>query len=303
VTLIIDRKLLFRIGCCFAISAIASAPRPVLAWGDLGHEVIARIADHYLEPAVRSRFATILAGDRSRLTTGKDIEAEATWADRYRDSDRNTTRVHYNQTRNWHFVDLEIDGPDLRTACFGEPPPPKKAASAGPAADCIVDKLDELIAELGTRGTSKKERLLALQFLLHFIGDVHQPLHASDDHDEGGNLKIVAGPGLPSGNLHADWDVAFVEKLGSDEAQIAQRLLQKISPSQRLAWSSGKPSEWAMESFDIARQHAYGSLPAASSAGHYELSAAYINDAAVVAGEQLSKAGVRLAYVLNQSLH
>jgi len=284
------------------MSGVAGVPGPVFAWGDLGHEVIARIADHYLEPTVRSRVATILAGDRSRLTAGTDIETEATWADRYRDSDRDTTRARYNQTRNWHFVDLEIDGADLSTACFGEPPPPKKAASAGPAADCIVDKLDEFIAELGSRATSKNERLLALQFALHLVGDVHQPLHASDNHDEGGNLKIVAGPALPSGNLHADWDVAFVEKLGRGEAQVAQRLIQKITPAERIAWSSGKPSEWAMESFEIARQHAYASLPAASSAGHYELSASYINDAVTVAAEQLSKAGVRLAYVLNQSL-
>jgi hypothetical protein len=132
---------------------------------------------------------------------------------------------------------------------------------------------------------------------------VHQPLHASDDHDEGGNLKIVAaGPGVPSGNLHADWDVAFVEKLGGGEAQIARQLLEKITPSQRLAWSSGKPSDWARESFDVARQHAYGLLRAASSANHYELPATYVSDAVTVAGEQLSKAGVRLAYVLNQSL-
>ncbi len=296
------RKLLFHMVWFFAIAAMTAAPHPALAWGDLGHEVIARIADHYLEPEVRSRVAAILAGDRSKLTASQDIEAEATWADRYRDSDRDTTRVHYNQTRNWHFIDLEIDGPDLRTACFGEPPPPKKAASGGPAADCIVDKLDEFIAELGAPAISKKERRLALQFVLHLVGDVHQPLHASDDHDEGGNLKIVTGPGLAPGNLHADWDVAFVEKLGENEARMAQQLIQQITPSERLAWSSGKPSDWALETFGIARQHAYGLLPAASSTGHYELSAAYINDAAAVAGQQLSKAGVRLAYVLNRSL-
>src|SRR6185437_2045534 len=104
-TLTMYPKILFKFGCCFAIFGVAAAPRPVLAWGDLGHEVVARIADQYLEPAVRSRVVAILAGDGSRLTAGKDIEAEATWADRYRDSDRDTTRVHYNRTRNWHFVD------------------------------------------------------------------------------------------------------------------------------------------------------------------------------------------------------
>src|SRR4029077_9893052 len=157
----------------------------------------------------------LLAGDRSRLAPGTDIESEATWADKYRDSDRDSTRVRFNATRNWHFVDLEIDDPNLNTACFGQPPlPARQLASAGPAADCIVDKLKEFVAELGNARTSKKERLLALQFVLHFVGDLHQPLHASDGHDEGGNLKIVTGPGLSEGNLHTAWDVAFVLKLG-----------------------------------------------------------------------------------------
>jgi hypothetical protein len=265
--------------------------------------VIARIADHYLEAPVRARVEAILAKDHSRLTTGTDIESEATWADQYRDSDRQTTRMRYNQTRNWHFVNLEIEGADLNTACFGEPPPaPGRAASMGPAAECIVDKVDQFIVELKASGTPKKERLLALQFVLHLVGDLHQPLHASDEHDEGGNVKVVAGPGLPTGNLHADWDVAFVRRLGIGEAQIAQRLIEQITPAQRASWSSGTPSAWAMETFNVAKGHTYGLLPAPSSTNQYELTDAYINDATHVTAEQLSKAGVRLAFVLNNSL-
>ena len=274
---------------------------PLRAWGDLGHEVIARVADHYLEPAVRTRVTAILGADRSRLTPGTDIEVEATWADKYRDSDRDRTGARYYQTRNWHFIDLEIGDPSLSTACFGHPPATAKA-SAGPAADCIVDKLDEFVAELHRSSTSKKERLLALQFVLHLVGDVHQPLHASDDHDQGGNARSVTGPGLPAGNLHSAWDVAFVQRLGNGELEIAGQLIAKITPAQRASWSSGTAAQWAMESFDVARQHAYGLLPAASSPNHYELSADYISDATAQTGEQLSKAGVRLAYVLNESL-
>jgi hypothetical protein len=297
------RKLLHSLVHGAAAILCCGVSCPVAAWGDLGHEVIARIADHYLEPGVRARLTAILASDRSHLTAGTDIEAEATWADKYRDSDRDTTRTRYNQTHNWHFIDLQIDGPSLNTACFGQPPlPARKAASAGPAADCIVDKLDEFIAELHTRGIPKKERLLALQFVLHLLGDVHQPLHASDDHDEGGNLKIAVGPGLPEGNLHSHWDTAFVQRLGSGAEQIAAQLIARITPAQRAAWSSGTPAAWAMESFEVGRKHAYGLLPAASSPSRYELPESYIRDATAVAGEQLSKAGVRLAYVLNQSL-
>jgi hypothetical protein len=290
-TLTYSYKILFYIRRCIAIFALMAVAAPVLAWGDLGHGVVAGIADHYLEPAVRSRVHAILAGDKSHLTAGTDIESEATWADKYRDSDRNTTRVRYYATRNWHFVNLEIDDPNLSTACFGQPPPPGRSAAAGPAADCIVDKLEQFIAELKSARTSKKERLLALQFVLHFVGDLHQPLHASDEHDEGGNAKIVTGAGLPEVNLHAFWDVACVLKLGTDEAQITQQLIAKITPS-----------NWAMESFEVAKRHAYGELPPASSTNHYELTEAYVSDATTVVAEQLSRAGVRLAYVLNGSL-
>ena len=289
-------------GALAAVS-ISLCPTPALAWGDLGHEVIATIADHYLEPGVRSKLTTLLAADKSKLTPGTDLAAEATWADKYRDSDRETTHFRYDQTRNWHFVDLEIDGANLQNACFGQPPlQPGKLASRGPAADCVVDKIDEFVAELKSSSTSKKERLVALQFVLHFVGDLHQPLHSSDDHDEGGNEKFVTAPGVASGRLHGAWDTAFVLRLGGNTAQIASELTSAITVSQRMSWASGTPSEWAMESLTVAKVHAYGMLPAPSSAHHYNLSATYVADATKVTGEQLSKAGVRLAFLLNQAL-
>src|ERR1700731_2537570 len=98
---------------------------PAYSWGDEGHEVIGLIADHYLEPAVRTKVIAILAGDATHLTPPTQLDSEATWADKYRDSDRNTTKVQYNQTRNWPYVDLELQDPDLKAACFGEPPLPE----------------------------------------------------------------------------------------------------------------------------------------------------------------------------------
>jgi S1/P1 Nuclease len=285
---------------CIASAALASAP--AFAWGDEGHEVIGLIADAYLEPAVRGRVQALLAGDDTELTA-KDIAHEATWADKYRDSDRNTTKIHYNQTRNWHFVDLELDGVDVSGACFGRPAlPAGTGASAGPADDCVIDKIEEFIAELESPATGERERRLALEYLLHFVGDLHQPLHAGDDHDRGGNGKTVTAPGIVPGSLHHYWDTEFVARLGANETDIAQRLLTKITAAQRAKWSIGTPTTWAMESFSVAKSHAYGQLPAPSTADHYELSAAYVADATTVTAEQLSKAGVRLAHVLNQAL-
>jgi hypothetical protein len=273
------------------------------SWGDEGHEIIGLIADHYLEPAVRAKVVAILAGDATHLTSTTQIDSEATWADKYRDSDRNTTKVHYNRTHNWHFVDLELQAPDLKSACFGQPPlPRKKVASVGPANDCVVDKINEFAAELKSPTTTKKERRFALQFILHFVGDIHQPLHASDDHDQGGNLKIVTAPGIASNKLHHDWDTEFVARLGANEAAIAQQLIANITDAQRAQWASGTPADWAAESFGIAKDHSYGLLPTPDKPNHYQLTAAYVTDASAVTQEQLGKAGVRLAYILNQAL-
>jgi hypothetical protein len=296
-------KFLTALGAAACAATLGGIPRPACAWGDEGHEVVGLIADHYLEPGVRRRVLALLAGDATDLTA-KDIAHEATWADKYRDSDRDAAKVRYLQTRNWHFVDLELAGVDVNRACFGRPPlPPGTAASNGPADDCVIDKIDEFRAELKDPGTGEPERRLALQFLLHFVGDIHQPLHAADNHDQGGNRDTVSAPGIATNNLHHDWDTEFVARLGANENEIAQRLIANIKDSERARWSAGTPEDWALETFAVAKSHAYGLLPPLKSPYHYEITAAYVADATSVTAEQLSKAGVRLAFVLNQALH
>ncbi|HMK85537.1 MAG TPA: S1/P1 nuclease [Steroidobacteraceae bacterium] len=295
-------KALFTLARVGYLAALCCGAHPVFAWGDEGHEVIGLIADHYLEPAVRAQVQSMLEEDDSGLTA-RDMAHEAAWADKFRDSDRNTTRIRYERTRNWHFVDLEITGVDVNSACYGRPRlPAGTAASEGPAEDCVIDKIEQFRAELENPRTDPRERRLALQFLLHLIGDVHQPLHASDDHDQGGNRKIVSASGIPTSNLHHDWDIEFVERLGPNATDIAARLIAKISDAERSRWSQGTPTAWALESFSVAKAHAYGLLPAPSSPGRYQLPDSYVADAIEVTAEQLSKGGVRLAFVLNQAL-
>ena len=289
----------FVAGICAAALALKGVP--AFAWGDEGHEVIGLIAEHYLEPTVRERVRLMLAGDDT-LLTAVDIAHEATWADKYRDSDRDTTRVRYLHTRDWHFVDLELTGADLNGACFGGPAlAPGTDASQGPAEDCVIDKIDEFSAELENPATAERERRLALQFLLHLVGDLHQPLHAGDDHDQGGNRKIVSAPGLAPNTLHHYWDMVFVERLGRDAADIAHRI-GPTGESDRARWSKGAPADWAMESFAVAQSHVYGPLPDRGARHRYELSSAYLEDATAVTAVQLDKAGVRLAWLLNQAL-
>ncbi len=276
------------------------------AWGDAGHEIVARVADHYLQPAVRARIAALLKTDTTGLTA-KDIAAQATWADKYRDSDRNSTQLRYEQTREWHFTDIQLksrreDG-DVDTACFGHPPlPAGTPALQGPKHACLIDKLDQFIVELRAPGTPPEERLRALQFVLHLVGDLHQPLHSSDDHDRGGNTRNVTAAGFSPGNLHRFWDTEFVRRLGPKPPVVANLLIAKITAKDRAMWVDGSPEDWARDTFGVALRTTYGKLPAPLADGGYALDAAYVAAATRATSLQLSKAGVRLAQVLNTAL-
>lgn len=283
---------------------IAAALCPVagFAWGDEGHEIVGLIAEHYLHPAVRAKVAALLATDTSGLTRTTGIADEATWADRFRESHR--------ETGKWHYVDIELDRPDLDAACLGH--------------DCIVDKIVQFRGELQRPATPPDERRRALQFLLHFVGDIHQPLHAADDHDRGGNDLRVRTAGEPAGTLHHYWDTVFVAALGSGSTEVAATLIAGMSEEERRSWSSDSPADWARESFDIARAHVYGRLPQHGDArrgnaqsgdaqggdarrddarrGTILLDGAYEADAEIIVARQLQRAGWRLARLLNQAL-
>jgi len=290
----------------FAFALVAGSfvltPQSAIAWGDEGHKIIALVANRFLEAAVRTKIAAMLAADPGNLTA-HDIASEATWADRYRDSDRNGARQRYEQTWRWHFVNIELSDPNLDMPCNGHPPlPAGTVASNGPAQACVVDKIDQFAAELADPRTDPEERLVALKFVLHLVGDLHQPLHAADDHDAGGNRKRVVAEGFRPGNLHHFWDVEFVERLGTDPRQVTAAIVAGIADEQRRAWSAGTIWEWTMEAFELARRDAYGRLTGPSANGVYPLDTGYIDAAVKDVRMQLGRAGVRLAAVLNKAL-
>ena len=238
----------------------------------------------------------MLASDTDTLTAG-DFASRATWADKYRNAHR--------ETAAWHFVDIEIDQPDLVNACFGFPTlPPGQWASQGPAQDCVVNKIDEFAAELKDPSTPAAERILALKFVIHLIGDLHQPLHAADHHDRGGNCIALSSPVGAQNNLHAYWDVSVVNALGQSAAQIAGRLDANLSAADLKEWTAGSPRSWAMDSFEIGRRDVYAlpSTPTCQSRGSVALSPAYRTQAEKDAATQLLRAAVRLAALLNATL-
>ena len=276
-----------------AIAIAALSAQPALAWGEKGHEIIASIARDRLTPATKAWVDAILATDADTLTA-LDMVSRATWADKWRDSG-------HRETASWHFVDQELAGPDLKTACF-DYPKASDPPSAGPAKDCVVDKIGEFAKELGDPATPNTERRLALKYILHFVGDVHQPLHASDNQDRGGNCVPVSLGGQRTTNLHNFWDTGVLSPLGDDPGAIAKRLEAEITPDEARAWAAAPPEAWAEESFAAAKSSAYtinSPSGCASEVAPIPLSAAYQAQALQVARQQIEKAGVRLAVVLN----
>jgi hypothetical protein len=166
----------------------------------------------------------------------------------------------------------------------------------------VVDKVQEFAAELGNPATDVEERTVALKSLLHFVGDLHQPLHSSDDNDRGGNNKKVSAAGFRAGNLHHFCDTEFVEQLGDDPQSVASDLIGHITPAQVQEWSTGGPADWAQEAFAIATNDAYGQLPEPSKRGSFRLTDDYVTTATQDVAVQLSRAGVRLAFLLNNAL-
>lgn len=277
------------------LATAAMAPTAALAWGREGHAVVAQIARGYLTPKAAAAVDALLAADTDALTP-PDLGARASWADAWRKDHRETTE--------WHFADVELDHPDLASACFGFPAS-AAPASAGPAKDCVVGRLDAFEAELADPKTDLAERLLAFKFVLHFVGDLHQPLHAADNQDRGGNCVPLALGGPRTTNLHSYWDTVALEAIEPDADKLAAKLAAQITPAERKAWEKGDAKTWAMESFAIAQSTVYtiGSKPGcASDTAPLALPAGYDQAAQTAIALQLKKAGVRLALELNRAL-
>ncbi len=286
-----------------ALILVAGAllPGRALAWDEEGHKIVALIADHYLDPAVKQKVDAMLAADTDSLTK-HDIASESVWADTHRDLDRKTAQAHMAVTDSWHDVRLELGHPDMKAACPDKRPPAGKPASEGPA-DCAIDKIGQFAEELSSKIASPGEKLLALKYLLNLVADLHQPLYVSDDDNQGGDATRVAGGGGEPGTLRHYWDAEFIDYLGDDPKPIADDIADGVRQSKSFdKMSQGSPTDWALEAFRLAKEHAYGKLPPKKPDGSYELPPDYVTDAIETVRLQLARAGVRLAGILNRAM-
>ena len=262
------------------ISAIATSvwlPSAAWAWGNEGHRIIALIAADRLTPAARAAVSDLLGGDARRR-----MEEVSTWADKIR-PDR-------PETGPWHYVNIKIStrGYNPASDCRG--------------GDCVVAQVDKDERILADKHLEKAVRAEALRFLIHFVGDLHQPLHCTENRDRGGkDVRVMVGG--EETNLHAVWDSNVVAALGPNPDAVASVLEAQITVVEGKAWVRGSSAAWANESFGIAKRYIYSEL-----AGEGGNSVAIILPRDYAARErsvtavQVEKAGVRLAALLNSAL-
>jgi mono/diheme cytochrome c family protein len=286
----------------FTVAAVITLSlRPAQAWDDKGHAIIGAIAAHYLTPAVREEVETLLKSDTDPLAA-HDIASAATWADRYRDS---KTRLHYEATTNWHFASIYANRPNIPEACFGHTRLAAGVpASQGPPNACVIDKIDQFRTELADRATSPAERLIALKYLLHLVGDIHAPLHVADMHNQHGKvIQVSAGDkSITPGTLYGYWETALVKRLGGNVQDVANELIGKISPADATLWSGQVTHIWALEAHQIGVDHAYGTMLSRFEEGRFVVSPDELERGKTLVAAQMSKAGIRLATLLNETL-
>jgi hypothetical protein len=255
-------------------SAIAT---DAYAWGDEGHKVVCQIAFDKVKPTTRAVITRLIQAD-GQFQSFSDA---CTWPD------------HPRKRAGEHFVNLARDASGLTADC-------------GATSRCVVSAIATDFAVLSSSMASDTDKAASLKFLGHWVGDVHQPLHVSFEDDRGGNEINVVGD--CRGNLHAAWDSCLVlEAVGNNAQEAASKLLAAATPEQIQAWTQSGPKEWANEAFKITE-----SVRTKYCVKHSDrcdrpdtnvrIDQAYIDANVPIVKEQLQKAGIRLASLLDKAL-
>jgi hypothetical protein len=256
---------------------------------------VGAIADRLLTPQARGVVAELLAGDLDKFgnPSGRTtLEAVAVWADEL----NGTAAAH----PPWHYDDTPICGSE----------PKERYCHDG---QCNSAQLERLLGVLADPRMPLRERNEALKWVVHLVGDIHQPLHSASNADRGGNLVRVALPGVRTrgrANLHRVWDTDLVQlALHTRGRQQPPPDIDALAEeARRLVTDAGQaaPAQWAFESNNLARNVAYHYPGFACNTVPEEvivLDAAYQEEAAGIVRERLLLAGGRLANLLNNTLH
>ena len=250
------------------------APATVLAWGKDGHRIVGELAQHQLKPAAQAEVTRLLAGEAEPTLAGV-----ANWADELRETDPERKAP----SSKWHYVNFP------RADCHYTPP------RDCPDGNCAVNAINRQFLILSDKTRSDAERAQALKFLVHIVGDAHQPLHAGYKDDRGGNEFQInyAGDGT---NLHSIWDRAILKSRGlTPRDYVAELERQSPLPYDRTRLSDRPAVDWVTESCQLVQQG--GLYPP-----KHEIGEDYIAKHRPLAEQRLRQAGARLADMINYAL-
>jgi hypothetical protein len=291
---------------------------PAMGWWCEGHEAVAIIAGKHMSPAAMAATTKLLKDYPALIPRAcKDAVTDpmaiaSTWADDVKRSEK---------TSSWHYMDLPLGmkkgDPEEYCAPIGP------SVNGGERPGCILSALRSMVNILHSEKESAEEKATALRYLIHLVGDLHQPLHTTANNDQGGNCTPVQFFDEPKvANLHAVWDGMALNRHLKDTnekfADFVDRIDQQFAPK-RAGWIKNSPEfdKWAMEGHAIAQKIVYGDLepkppvekydpkPECNvererfGALHITAGDRYEKEAAPVIEEQLAKAGYRLAEILN----
>jgi hypothetical protein len=257
----------------FWIALSLLAP-PVFGWGNAGHQVVCEIAFQQMGPEARALVSRLRRNDPARTSFAESC----IWPDEVR-------KTTHKDTYEYHFINLKepANGLDLARDCE--------------ALDCVsvaIQRYAVYLRDYAESGKQEKRAVEALKFLGHFVGDLHQPLHVGRAVDLGGNeIHVTWAPTGNSVTLHSVWDTWIPSWSGIVSSRSAPALLAELDPTAAAAWKTTNPGTWAQESWTLARDVAY------TVADGDEITEDYIEAASPKVREQLLKAGVRLAHLLD----
>jgi hypothetical protein len=251
--------------------ALLLMPAAGWSWGPIGHRVSARLAQGHLTPAA-------MAAVRSLLKPGQSLADLATWADEQRDQG-------LEQSAPWHYVDVPITEARYNSRFC-------------PHNGCVVSKIGDFRRMLLDRNATREDKQQALGFLIHFLQDLHQPLHVGDTGSRGGNDIHVRFLGMGS-NLHRVWDSGVMDHYSRNE-EVWMWELNGMSNRKMVAeWSQGTVEDWANESLALAKE-AYSMPGGTLVKPGARLGDDYCSVALPIIRRQLAKSGIRVALVLNE---
>ena len=281
------------------LAASVLAQYRALGWGNEGHEVVALIAFEQLQPPTKAFLNRIFAVDdgMSGMTLPEKMMHAAIWPDQIKTEPSTPVSIFGDlgvndaeQSKPLHYVDFEGDSYNEATDC--------------PNGQCAIRGIAECRKVLSDRASGPEARLEAVKFLIHLVGDIHQPLHVGRKTDKGGNdIKIAAFLSRRPRNgfnLHSVWDNLIIQKTDRDPNRYANSLVDGLSDDNKADYGQETdPEKWAAESHKLAMEVAYKNVDGSDLANGAALDSTYYQQALPVVEKQLCRAGIRLAKMLD----